>query len=284
MVDTALHRAERDGGLELIEQYAFVLPFQVITEMLGMPATDTAQLREWSGTMVRGLEPVVDPDTLRAIDAAGDNMFALVTEAIHDKRRAPADDLLSALIASEENGDVLSDEELAEQVVLLYVAGHETTVNLIGNGVLALLRHPDQLAALRDDPQLIAGAVDELLRYDSPVQMTRRVTLAETTVGGKTIEAGAFVVLGLASANRDPAHFGADAGRLDLARPRAGEHLSFGGGHHYCLGASLARLEGQIAVGSLVQRFGRIEAAAEPEWNGRLNLRGLQRLPLTLGR
>jgi cytochrome P450 len=284
LVDTALGEAERQGGIELIGQYAFTLPFAVITELLGMPDTDTDQLREWSGTLVRGLEPVVDPDTLRAVDAAGDNMHGLIVEAIAGKRRSPADDLLSALIAAEENGDVLSDDELAEQVMLLYVAGHETTVNLIGNGVLALLRHPDQLAALRDDPALITSAVDELLRYDSPVQMSRRVTLVETTVGGRTIEPGAFVVLGLASANRDPAHFGVDADRLDLARARAGEHLSFGGGHHYCLGASLARLEGQIAIGSLVQRFGRIEATAEPVWNGRINLRGLERLPLTLAR
>jgi cytochrome P450 len=282
LVDESLDRAAHDGGFELIGQYAFVLPFSVITELLGMPETDTEQLRTWSGTLVRGLEPVVDPETVRAIDEAGDNMYGLISEAIAAKRAEPADDLLSALIAAEENGDVLSDDELAEQVTLLYVAGHETTVNLIGNGVLALLRHPDQLAALRDDPTLIANAVDELLRYDSPVQMTRRVTLGETEVRGRTIEPGAFVVLGLASANRDPAHFGADAERLDLTRPRAGEHVSFGGGHHYCLGASLARLEGQIAIGSLVQRFGRIEAAADPIWNGRLNLRGLERLPLSV--
>jgi cytochrome P450 len=284
LVDATLDEAERDGGLELIGQYAFTLPFTVITELLGMPDTDTEQLRTWSGTLVRSLEPVVDVDTLRAIDEASDNMFGLIAEAIADKRRAPSDDLLSALIAAEENGDVLSDDELGEQVTLLYLAGHETTVNLIGNGVLALLRHPDQLAALRDDPQLIANAVDELLRYDSPVQMSRRVTLAETTVRGRAIEPGAFVVLTLASANRDPAHFGADADRLDLSRSGASEHLSFGGGHHYCLGASLARLEGQIAIGSLVQRFARIEPTAEPVWNGRINLRGLQRLPLTVAR
>ncbi|HEV7762639.1 MAG TPA: cytochrome P450 [Acidimicrobiales bacterium] len=284
LVDSTLDEAERQGGLELISQFAFTLPFAVITELLGMPDTDTDQLRSWSGTLVRSLEPVVDADTLRAIDAAAENMYGLISEAIAAKRQAPADDLLSALIAAEENGDVLHDDELAEQVMLLYLAGHETTVNLIGNGVLALLRHPDQLAALRADPELATNAVDELLRYDSPVQMTRRVTLTETAVGGHVIEAGAFVVLAVASANRDPAHFGPDAGRLDLARADAGEHLSFGGGHHYCLGASLARLEGQVAIGSLVGRFGRIEATAEPVWNGRINLRGIERLPLTVSR
>jgi cytochrome P450 len=284
LVDGTLDEAERQGGLELISQFAFTLPFAVITELLGMPDTDTDQLRSWSGTLVRSLEPVVDADTLRAIDAAAENMYGLISEAIAAKRQAPADDLLSALIAAEENGDVLHDDELAEQVMLLYLAGHETTVNLIGNGVLALLRHPDQLAALRADPELATNAVDELLRYDSPVQMTRRVTLTETAVGGHVIEAGAFVVLAVASANRDPTHFGPDADRLDLARSAAGEHLSFGGGHHYCLGASLARLEGQVAIGSLVGRFRRIEATAEPVWNGRINLRGIERLPLTVGR
>jgi cytochrome P450 len=284
LVDGTLDRAERDGGMELIGDLAFTLPFTVISELLGMPDTDTEQLRAWSGDLVRGLEPVVDVDTLRTIDEASGNMFDLITAAIAGKRRKPADDLLSALIAAEENGDVLSDVELAEQVVLLYVAGHETTVNLIGNGVLALLRHPDQLTALRDDPALAGNAVDELLRYDSPVQMTRRITLAETVVRDRVIEPGAMVALVLASANRDPARFGPSAETLDLARASAGDHLSFGGGHHYCLGASLARLEGQIAVGTLVQRFPRIEALADPVWNGRINLRGVERLPLALGR
>ena len=281
MVDAALDGAERDGGLELIGQYAFVLPFQVITEMLGMPETDTAQLREWSGTMVRGLEPVVDVDTLRAIDAASDNMFDLVVDAIRDKRQAPADDLLSALIASEENGDVLSDEELAEQVVLLYVAGHETTVNLIGNGLMALLRHPEQLARMRQDPALVPGAVEELLRYDSPVQRTARITNTDVEIGGRRLPAGSMVVTAIGAANRDPAQF-ADPDRLDVTR-RDVRHISFGYGIHFCLGAPLARVEGQIALGTLLRRAPQLALAEPtPEWRESSVLRGLKRLRVTL--
>jgi cytochrome P450 len=190
--------------------------------------------------------------------------------------------MLSGLIAAEENGDMLSDEELLEQVMLLYIAGHETTVNLIGNGTLALLRNPDQLSRLRMDTSLDANAVEELLRYDAPVQMTRRVTLTDVEVGGKTIPEGFFVVCGLASSNRDEAHWGPTADQVDVARPNAKEHLSFGGGAHYCLGAALARLEAQVAIGSLVRRFSTIEPTAQPEWNGRLNLRGLEKLPLAV--
>jgi cytochrome P450 len=282
LVDASLDRAQSAGGMELMDELAFPLPFAVITELLGMPQTDTTELRRLSGTVVRSLEPVADPETLVAIAEAGAQMMALVTDAIEWKRTRPDDDLLSALIAAEDEGDVLSPVELVDQVMLLYIAGHETTVNLIGNGVLALLRHPDQLALLRTEPSLDAAAVEELLRYDSPVQMSRRITLSDITVRGREIEAGAFVVLGLASSNRDESHWGSGADRLDLRREGAGEHLSFGGGHHHCLGAALARLEGQVAIGRLVRRFGTIEMAAEPVYNGRINLRGLSSLPLLL--
>ena len=280
LVDQSLDRAADAGHLDLIGDLAFPLPFQVITEMLGMPDTDALQLREWTGLMVQSLEPVVDPATIRAIADAGYAFQGHLDEAIAWKRSHPADDLLTGLIAAEEDGDALSDAELASQVALLYIAGHETTVNLIGNGTLALLRHPDQMQRWRDDPELGVTAVDELLRYDTPVQNSRRVVLTETEVGGQTIEAGAFTVLCLASANRDPEQWGADADQVDLTRADANQHVSFGGGHHYCLGAALARLEGQVALGGLVQRFATIEPTAEPRWNGRINLRGLAELPL----
>jgi len=272
------------GGatVDLLASFAHPLPSLVISEMLGVPVADGAQLREWSGLIVRSLEPLVDPDTIRAIVDASDHMFAHVTDLIAKKRKEPGNDLLSALIAAEEQGDVLSDEELVEQVTLLYIAGHETTVNLIGNGVLALLRNRDELARLRGDPSLMPGAVEELLRYDSPVQMTRRITLTDVEVGGKTIEKGAFCALVLASANRDAARFGDDAERLDVGRESAHQHLSFGGGAHYCLGAALARLEGEVAIGSLIERFPNVDLTDEPAWNGRLNLRGLERLPVAL--
>jgi len=282
IVDESLDRAADAGHMELMRDYAFQLPFTVISEMLGMPPTDADQLREWSGTLVRTLEPVIDPNMLQAIADAGANMRGLVTDVIAWKRANPADDMLSALISAEEQGDVLSDNELLDQLMLIYIAGHETTVNLIGNGVLALLRDRDQLIRLRDDPSLDAGAVEELLRYDPPVQMSRRITLTDVEVRGKTIPEGVFVVCGLASSNRDEAHFGPTAGQVDLGRANAKEHLAFGGGAHYCLGAALARLEGQVAIGSLVRRFSTIEPTAEPTWNGRINLRGMDKLPLTV--
>jgi cytochrome P450 len=265
-----------------MDDLAFPLQFTVISDLLGMPPTDITELRRLSGLVVRSLEPVADVETLQQIAAAALQLRVLITDAIEWKRRRPGDDLLSALISAEDEDGALTEQELAEQVSLLYLAGHETTVNLVGNAVLALLRHPDQLHLLRLHPGLDSAAADEFLRFDSPVQMSRRIPLKELTVGGKTIEPGAFVVLGLASANRDPRKWGASADRLDLRRPGAAEHVSFGGGHHHCLGASLARLEGQVAVGRLVRRFGRIEAAGEPVYNGRLNLRGLARLPLAV--
>jgi cytochrome P450 len=280
LVDASLDAAAAQGGLELMDDLAFALPFAVITELLGMPPTDTTELRRLSGLLVRTLEPVVDAALMESIVEAAAGMRSIVTAGIDWKRSHPGDDLLSAMIAAEDEGDVLTTDELRDQVTLLYIAGHETTVNLIGNGVLALLRHPGQLALLRSDPSLDGAAVEELLRFDSPVQMTRRVTLSEVSLGGKVIEPGAFVVLGLASANRDPAHWGPTASSVDLRRAEAGDHLSFGGGHHHCLGAALARLEGQVAIGSLVRRFSTIEPTAAPVWNGRINLRGLSSLPL----
>lgn len=283
LVDEALDRAAEAGEMELVGDLAFPLPFAVIGDMLGMPEADAAELRSWSGTLVRSLEPLADPDLIRAIADAGERMRDFTADAIAWKRRNPGDDLLTALIAAEEDGDMLSDEELIDQVMLIYIAGHETTVNLIGNGVLALLGDRDQLERVRTDPSIRANAVDELLRYDPPVQMTRRITLTDVEVGGKTIEAGTFVACVIASANRDTEHFGPDAEILDVTREGAGSHLAFGGGHHYCLGAALARLEGQVAIGSLLERFPGLEAAGDPVWNGRINLRGLDRLPLSLG-
>ena len=283
LVDEMLDAAQERGAMDVIHDFAFPLPFVVISEMLGVPAKDGEKLREWSGMIVRSLEPIVDPDTIRGIADASDKMFDHVSDLIAWKRKEPGDDLLSALIAAEEHGDVLSDEELTEQVVLLYIAGHETTVNLIGNGVLALLRNRDEMTRLRNDPALRPGAVEEVLRFDSPVQMTRRITLTDVEIGGKTIEKGAFCALVLAAANRDPDHFGPDAEKLDIGREQAHQHLSFGGGAHYCLGAALARLEGEVAIGSLVSRFPGIDFGGDLVYNGRLNLRGLETFPVTLG-
>jgi cytochrome P450 len=278
LVDEAL-----DGATpvwDLVDGLAFPLPFQVISELLGTPQTDSAQLRRWSGTVVRSLEPVVDPETVKAIVEAATNIRGLISEIIAWKKANPANDLLTAMILAEEDGDKLSPDELGEQIALLYLAGHETTVNLIGNGTLALLRHPEQLERLGREPSIATNAVEELLRFDSPVQNSRRVTLAPIEVGSGHINARSLVVLSLASANRDPARWGPDADALDVGRAGASQHVSFGGGHHYCLGSYLARLEAEVAITRLVGRFPDLELAGEPEWNGRLNLRGLSHLPV----
>jgi cytochrome P450 len=284
LVDGMLDAVSARGDMDVIADLAFPLPFAVISEMLGMPDADRDQLRAWSHTLVKTLEPLTGPEDVPELTAAGDAMIEHVTAAIEWKRSAPADDLLSAMIAVEEEGDRLSTPELIAQVVLLFVAGHETTVNLIGNGTLALLRHRGQLELLRDDPDLVGNAIEELLRYDSPVQFSRRITLEPLEIDGQHIEKGSFVFTMLGAANHDPAHFGSDADELDLRRRDAPHHLSFGGGIHHCLGAVLARTEARVAIGTLVRNFPHIElATATPAWNGRLVLRGLDSLTVRLG-
>jgi cytochrome P450 len=283
LLDDLADTGRRGEPVDLIAGFAFPLPFVVISELLGMPEGDRGQLRAWSHEMTKSLEPFGDDDTLRRIVAAADNMFGHVDEAIEWKRQNPADDLLSGMIAAEDDGDRLTHDELRDQVVLLYLAGHETTVNLIGNGTLALLRHRDQLERLVADPALDANAVDELLRYDSPVQVSRRITTTEIDLAGETIAPGELVLTLLGSSNRDEGKWGPTAADLDLGRAGAGSHLSFGSGIHHCLGSALARLEGAEAVPALVRRFPGMQLATdEPAWNGRIVLRGLDALPVGL--
>jgi cytochrome P450 len=256
----------------------------VISELLGMPEGNRDELRGWSHTMTLSLEPYLDDATARTVVGAADNMVRHVDEAIEWKRRHPADDLLTAMIAAEEDGDRMTAEELQIQVILLYLAGHETTVNLIGNGTLALLRNRDQYERLVADPALDAPAVEELLRYDSPVQLSRRIAMTEIDVGGETVDAGEMILTLLGSANHDEAKWGPTADDLDLGREGASTHLSFGSGIHHCLGAALARLEGAEAIPALVRRFPSMDLATDrPAWNGRVVLRGLDALPVSVG-
>ena len=217
--------------MDLIADLAFPLPFVVISEMLGIPeGRDRNQLREWSGAVVKTFDPILTREEQLAAFDAIDNIIAYVNETIDWKRSNPGDDLLTALIAAEDEGDRLSAEELVEQVMLLYVAGHETTVNLIGNGTLALLRDRAQLELLQADPSLDANLPDELLRFDGPVQMSRRVTLAPYEIDDRAIEPGTVLMTCLGSANRDPLRWGDTADRLDLRRADSNQHMSFGGG------------------------------------------------------
>ena len=251
--------------------------------MLGTPPADHERIRRLTGTVVRSLEPIADPALARAIVAADNELITIAADMIAWKRANPAGDLLTALINAEDGGDVLDDEELIAQTLLLYIAGHETTVNLIAGGALALLRNPDQLALLRSNPDLAGNAVEEMLRYDSPVQASRRITLEPVSVSGVAIPAGSFVMASLGSANRDESFWGPDAAELRLDRENARQHVSFGAGPHHCLGASLARLEASVALARLTERFPGLALDGEVAWNGRVNLRGPARLPVSLG-
>jgi cytochrome P450 len=283
LVDDALDTMAERSEADVVGDLAFPLPFTVISEMLGMPDGNRDEVRGWSHTLTKTLDPILSPEEVQAALAAADNMLRHVQDVLAWKRDHPADDLLTGLLAAEDEGDRLSEEELLDQVLLLYVAGHETTVNLIGNATLALLGHPDQLARLRSGPELDGDAVEELLRYDSPVQFSRRITTADLEVDGSTVPAGTFMLTCLGSANHDEARWGPTADELDITRPDAGQHMSFGNGIHHCLGSSLARTEAQVAIGSLVRRFPDLELAREPERNGRVVLRGLESLPVTVG-
>jgi cytochrome P450 len=283
LVDGMLDAAEGEGRVDLVDALAFPLPFAVIAEMLGTPPAGHERIRQLTGTVVRSLEPIADPAVASAIAAADSELTAIAASMIAWKRAHPADDLLTGLINAEDDGDVLDDEELIAQTLLLYIAGHETTVNLIAGGTLALLHHPAQLALLRDDPALIANAVEELLRYDSPVQASRRITTEPVSISGVTIPAGAFVMASLGSANRDEGFWGPDAAELRLGRTNARQHVSFGAGPHHCLGASLARLEASIALARLTARFPGLALDGQVAWNGRINLRGPAHLPVSLG-
>jgi cytochrome P450 len=283
IVDQLLAEASGRGELDIIADYALPLPAQVITEMLGLPRDDTPQLRAWSRALTNTLEPDNAADEKEKITEAGRAMGDYLQQVIADKRRSPGDDILSGLLHAEDAGDILDDKEVLAQVVMLYIAGHETTLNLIGNGVTHLLSFPDQLELLRTEPALDANAVEEVLRYESPAQLTRRINLEPIEVGEVTIPAGSHITLSLASANRDPRKWGPTADVLDIARPGANEHVSFGGGAHYCLGASLARFEAKIALPRLIRRFPAMAPAYDkPQWIRRLALRGVETLPVTL--
>ncbi len=283
LVDSALDKAARQGGLELIDDIAFPIPFQVISDLLDMPTDRADELRDWSQVITLALEPTSTLEDLERTDAAFAELIPYLLRVIEDRRRHPGDDLLSSLIAVEENGDTLSIEELISFVVLLYIAGHETTVNLIGNSVNALLAHPDQLEIWRQNPEGANGYVDELLRFDGPVQQTVRVPMVpvtyETASGPVTVEPGTVVTTVLGAANHDPAMFETPH-RLDLTRSNASRHMAFAAGIHYCLGSNLAKLEAEIAVGSLVTRFPTLQPVGEITWRDRLTIRGVDHLQL----
>ena len=284
LVDTLLDVVAERGSIELIEDFAYPLPVTVICELLGVPPEDHATFKEWSRDLARGQDPpeVVPPEVRKRSVEAMQRFMDYFRAQIKERRKKPTDDLLSALIVAEEAGDKLTEDELLATCVFLLAAGHETTVNLIGNGMLALLRHPDQLDKLRDDPSLASSAVEELLRYDAPVQFALRTAKEEIEIGGRTIPKGQQIIVLLGAANRDPEQF-PDPDRLDITRAD-NRHIAFGFGIHFCLGAPLARIEGEIAFRTLVRRFRRLELQTDAlEYKENIVLRGLASLPVSFG-
>src|SRR6266403_1743235 len=282
LVDEALDRIIPQGKMDLIEDFAFRLPVTIICDMLGIPEDHREMFYAGSRASGRILEPVpMTPDEIKA-GSAGNAMSSMYFQQLFElRRKQPGDDLTTQLVQAEEDGSKLTNEELTANIILLFGAGHETTVNLIGNGLLALHRNPDQLALLKANPALITNAIEEFLRYDSSVQLTGRVTLEDIDeLGGKKIPKGESVLCLLGSANRDPAVYPDRPERLDITRPNI-RPLSFGGGIHFCLGAQLARIEAEIAIATLLRRLPglMLDDAEHPDWRPTFVLRGLNRLP-----
>jgi cytochrome P450 len=284
LLDTLADLGRDGNSVDVMHELAFPLPVAVIGELLGVPAPDRAQFQSLVRAATRLLEPISDVDDLRGARAARVSMERYFEDLIAQRRRQPADDLLAELIAVSDGSDRLSQDEVISTAILLFAAGFETTTNLIGNGLWALLEHPDQMALLRasvNDPTAVQRAVEELLRWDSPVQLDGRMAMRATEIEGQTIAPGELVMTLLGAANRDPRRF-SEPEVLDLGRDE-GPPMSFGSGIHYCLGAALARLEGQVCFGRLLTRFKDIELGEGGiEHRDSITLRGLVRLPVAL--
>ena len=284
LVDDALANAKRTGHLELVEELAFPVPFQVISDLLAMPTERGEELREWSQIITATLEPTTGVEELEKGQQAIAKMRPYLEEIIQHRRRNMGDDMLSSLIAVEEQGEKLNNDELMSFVILLYIAGHETTVNLIGNSVHALLTHPEQLDVMRRE-SCTPNMVDELLRFNGPVQHTIRTPLVDISipVNGQEmlIKKGSLVLASLGAGNHDPSVFD-NPHQLDFSRSNSNRHLAFAAGVHYCLGASLAKLETEVAVGTLVKTFKSIEFDSQPEWRDRLTIRGVSKFELNV--
>ena len=273
-----LDAVANDGQMDIIETLAHPLPAIVIAELLGVPTKDHQQFKRWADEGMRAVGYAKPEDLGRAREAIH-QMSSYLAEIAEERRRDPQDDLLSALLEAEQEGDKLTSQEVLSSCSLLLTAGHANTTNFIGNALVALLQHPEQMEALRQDPSLITSAVEEALRYDSPTQGTARFVLEDVTIRGRTISAGQQVTLLLGAANRDPEEFD-QPDSFDISRSN-NPHLTFGHGIHHCLGAPLARLEGQVALAAVIERFPNLRLATDHhEWHQHMLIRGLKTLPL----
>jgi cytochrome P450 len=279
IADELLDAVEARGEMDLSAEYAFPLPITVIAELLGVPTADQDRFKEWSDAII---SPALDPKDLERFFERMGEFVGYLTDFFAQRRAAPTDDLVSGLLAAQDESDALSEQEVFGTVVLLIVAGHETTVGLIGNAVLNLLEHPDQLALLQQDPTLIPGAIEEVLRYEGPVERSlNRWAATDVELGGQTIRKGDLVIPILTAAGRDPTRF-PEPDRLDVTREDT-RHVAFGRGSHYCLGAPLARLETEIALETLFRRLPELRLAvprAELEWRPTPGFRRVVALPV----
>ena len=275
-VDGLMGNLDGKVPFDLIADFAFPLPVIVIAEMLGVPPEDLEQFNEWSNIVSLSLDPLLNERQVSRVQQIVGEVFAYFEAVAEERRRNPRDDLVSALVTAEVDGERLKPDELLVNLLLVLVAGNETTRNFIGNGALALLRNPGQLRRLQDNPALLDGAIDELLRFDSPVQLDNRIAREPVELRGKRIAPGQRVICLLGAANRDPQIF-PNADRLDVGRSAA-NHLAFGRGIHYCLGSPLARLEGRVAFEALLPYLGSLRLAEEPRYRNQVTLRGLESL------
>jgi cytochrome P450 len=267
--------------LDLVGEFAYPLPVEIFSGILGLPDEDHPRFRYLSGQVARATDPVMSAAERAECMVALDEMHAYLEEAAAGKRRHPGDDLMSELVHAQVDGDVLTHTELIAQLVTLYMAGHEPVTALIGAGTLALLRHPDELQRLRADPGLLRNAISELLRYDGPNQFVRRITTRPTVVGEVELPAGEVIYASPAAANRDPARWGDTADQVVIDRADAGQHLQFGAGVHACLGSHLARVQAEIAFAAILDRLDDLELAGDPVWQARMFIRGIDRLPVS---
>jgi cytochrome P450 len=284
LVDALLEDMAARGRVDFIGEFAAQIPIEVIGNLLDIPHPERSPLRGWSVAILSGLEPALTPQMKDAGNRAVTEFIAYLAGLVADRRARPGDpdaDVLTRLILGEKDGEKLTETELYHQCIFLLNAGHETTTNLIGNGLWALLNHPAELARLRADPGLAPSAVEEMLRFDGPIQLNNRRLTAPATLAAKTLPAGTPITIGIGAANRDPAHF-ADPERFDVGR-KPNRHVAFGQGDHVCVGMNVARMEGRVAFSRLIARFPRIEIDGAPERDRRIRFRGFRKLPVRVG-
>lgn len=284
LVDALLAEMAEQREVNFIDAFAAQIPIEVIGNLLDIPRAERSPLRGWSVAILSGLEPKLTPQMLEAGNRAVTEFVDYLKALIAERRRQPGDyesDVLTRLIQGEKDGEKLTEKELYHQCIFLLNAGHETTTNLIGNGLWALLNNSGELARLRADPALVPSAVEEMLRFDGPIQLNNRRLTAPMTLSGKTLPAGTLITIGIGAANHDPEQF-PEPERFEVAR-KPNRHVAFGQGDHVCVGMNVARMEGRIALGRLLARFANIELAGEPERDRRIRFRGFRKLPIRVG-